>query len=114
MSNAFRDDKGIPFTEHHRVLRTVATAHCNVEPPVEHQEELVGVFVDVPHMVTLGMGDTDVVVVHPSNDAGTPDRDKRGQGLVQVDWSVSHAPPLSPEARLGATDTDMDTTPTRR
>src|SRR5580658_8140859 len=41
----------------------VGVAQRDVEPAVEHQEELVGVVVYVPDVLAAGMGNPDVVVV---------------------------------------------------
>ena len=67
----------------------------DVEPAVEDEEELVGVGVDVPHVVARGVGDPHVVVVDPGHDARTVDLLERRQRLGQVDGSGLHAASIS-------------------
>jgi len=52
-----------------------------VELTVENQEEFVGFFVDVPEMLTLGMGDPDVVIIDLADDSRTVDVVKRPERL---------------------------------
>jgi hypothetical protein len=61
-----------------------------LEPAVEHQKELVGIFVDVPHMLALGVGDPYVVLVHSGDDPGTVDVVEPRKGLTEIDALGSH------------------------
>jgi hypothetical protein len=61
-----------------------------VQLPVEHREELVRVVVDVPDVFALDLGDSDVVVVDPRDDARTPQCVEGVQGLTKRDRLVAH------------------------
>src|ERR671918_325266 len=93
------DHEGIALVELHQGLVAVAVPDCDVEAPLQHQEELVGVLVDVPHMVAARLGDAHVVVVHPGDDAGTVDLVERRQRLAEIDRLRAHTsdcPPAPP------------------
>jgi hypothetical protein len=61
------DDEGVALAQDDRVLG-FAVAQVDLELAVEDEEELVGVLVHVPHVLAGGVGDLDVVVVHPGHD----------------------------------------------
>lgn len=67
-------------------LRPASLAQCDVEPSVEHEEQLVGVVVHMPYVLTPDVGDADVVVVHPGDDPRTVDVVEPPQRLPEIDW----------------------------
>jgi hypothetical protein len=81
-------------------------AESNVEVAIEHEKELVCVVVDVPDVLALRLGDSDVVVVHGGNDA-------RAVGLVEGlersrqvhGFSDGHGIDSAGERRTEATET---------
>src|SRR5262249_51338328 len=54
-------DEHIPGAQRDRPLGAVGRAQRDVEVSVEGEKELVGVVVDVPHVLALGVRDLDVV-----------------------------------------------------
>jgi hypothetical protein len=79
-----RHHEHISGSERHPPLGSIGLAERDVELAVEGQEELVGVVVDVPHVLAPGMRDPHVVVVDPGHDPGAVDLVERGERLVQV------------------------------
>ena len=74
----------------------IAVAQLNGEPPLEDQEEVVGVGVGVPDELALGLDDHHLVVVQHSDNSRTEDLIDSGEGCRQVDLVIhSH--------RMGAT-----------
>ncbi len=69
MLGAPRHDEGVALAKHDGRFLAIGVAHGDVKLTVEDEEELVGVLVDVPDMVTVGVRDTDVIVVHVSHDS---------------------------------------------
>jgi hypothetical protein len=65
-------------------------AQGDVQLPVEHQEELVGVVMDMPDVLALDLGDAYVVVVDARDDAGAPQGVEGRQGLAEGDGFVAH------------------------
>jgi uncharacterized Fe-S cluster protein YjdI len=61
-------DERVALTQHDGPLAASAIAQGDVELAVEHEEELVGVVMNVPHVLALGVRDADVVVVDPGHD----------------------------------------------
>jgi AraC-like DNA-binding protein len=64
----------------------------NIELPAEHQEELVGVVVAMPDVLTAGVCDTDVVVIDPADDPGQVDLVELGERGADVHGAGFHAP----------------------
>ena len=62
-------------------IAAIGIPHGDVELTVENQEEFVGFFVDVPEMLSLGMGDPDVVIIDLADDSRTVDVVKRPERL---------------------------------
>jgi hypothetical protein len=71
-------------------VTVVAVPQRHVELAIQHQEELVRVVVDVPHVVAPGVGDADVVVVDAGHDARAVDLVDRRQRGVQVHGTIGH------------------------
>lgn len=65
-------------------------AQRDAQLSIEHQEELIGVVVDVPKVLALHLRDAHVVVVDPGDDAGAPQYVEGGQCLVETDGFVAH------------------------
>ena len=86
----FGTTKTSPCAEADRALGPVGVTQRDVELAVDDQEKLVGVGVHVPDVLALGVGDPDVVVVHPGDDARAVDLVERAQSGVQVDWLGFH------------------------
>ena len=63
MLGAPGDDEDVAGVQLDGALLAVGVAKGDVEMPVEHQEELVGVRVDVPDVFTAGVRDLDVIVI---------------------------------------------------
>jgi hypothetical protein len=75
-----------------------------VELAGQHEEELVGVVVDVPDVVAQGVGYADVVVVHRGDDAGAVDVVEGRQCDIEVDrvgCASGHEPILARPVRAG-------------
>ncbi len=64
--------------------------HGDVELAVEDEEEFVGVFVDVPEVLTSGMRDPNVVIIDLGNDSRAVYVVKRLECLGQIDGLGSH------------------------
>jgi hypothetical protein len=54
-----------------------------MELTVEDEEEFVGVFVDVPQVLTSGVGDPDVVIIDLADDSRAVDIVKRLEALTR-------------------------------
>lgn len=65
---------------------------ADVELAIEHEEELGGVVMDVPDVLTMGMRDPDVVVVNPADDPRAVDVAEGGRSFAKVDRLGGHAP----------------------
>jgi hypothetical protein len=61
-----------------------------VEFTVEDEEEFVGVVMDVPEVLTVGMGDPDVVIIDLADDPRAVDLIERRQRLGEIDGLGSH------------------------
>ncbi|GAB3838896.1 hypothetical protein GCM10027610_043670 [Dactylosporangium cerinum] len=83
MFDAARHDERVALGEGHGVL-AVLVADRDVEPAVQDEEELVGVFVHVPDVLAQGVRDAHVVVVDPGHDPRAVHVVEGGQGLGQV------------------------------
>jgi hypothetical protein len=83
-----------------------AVPQGDVEPAVEHQEELIGVVVNVPDVLAPDMRDPDVVVVDPADDPRAVDVAEGSQCLAQADGGDCHASIVAARAdgRDGAQD----------
>jgi hypothetical protein len=88
--DASGDHENVPRAQAHGPL-TIAVAQRDVELAVDDEEELIGVVVRVPDVLAAGMGDPDVVVVDPADDARAVDVAEAGQRLAQADGRVCHA-----------------------
>ena len=73
MLGALRNDEGVAFAQHDGRFAAFGIPHSDVELTVEDEEEFVGFFVDVPDMLTLGMGDPDVIIIDLADDSRTVD-----------------------------------------
>jgi hypothetical protein len=62
---AFGHNERVTLAQDDRALPAVRLADGDIELAVEHEEELVGIHVRVPNVLTHRVRDTDVVVVHP-------------------------------------------------
>src|SRR5687768_5261973 len=71
--DAPRHDEDVTALQRNGALLAAGLAQRDVEPAIQDEEELVGVGVHVPHVVTLRVGDLHVVVVDAGDDAGTVD-----------------------------------------
>ena len=65
MRDSLRHDEQLTGAE-----LNVAVPHLDDQPALEDQEELVGLSVLVPHELTIGLGDLDVVVIEGGDDFG--------------------------------------------
>ena len=83
-SMPFGTTKVSPLRESDRRLAAVGTSQRDVEFAVQDEEELVGVLVDVPDVLALGVGDADVIVVDTCHDARAVDVVERPEGAVHV------------------------------
>ena len=92
MLGAPGDDEDVAGVQLNGAFLAAGLAKGDVETPVEHQEELVGVLVDVPDVVAAGVRDLDVIVIDPADDPRAVDLGERGQRLAQADRSRSHTP----------------------
>src|SRR6476469_180253 len=63
----------------------VVFTKADVDGPVEHEKELVGVGVHVPDVLPGEAGEPDVVVVEVGDDARTPGVGERGEDVVEGD-----------------------------
>lgn len=80
-----RHDEHVSLVESHHPFRSVGFAQVNVEPAVEHHEELVGVFMVVPDVLAFGLGDSNVVVVDPRDDPRAPRLVERSERVIEAD-----------------------------
>ncbi len=85
---ALRHHEHLSLLQHHGAFAASRIPQGNVEPALEHEEKLVGVLVDVPDVLALGVGDTDVVVVDVPHDAGTVNVGERRQSISEVDGPI--------------------------
>src|SRR5882724_5261252 len=76
-----------------------AVPQRDVEPAVEHQEELIGVVVNMPEVLAADMRNPDVVVVDPADDPRAVDVAEGGQCLAQADGGDCHAPIVAARRR---------------
>ena len=67
----FRHNEHVALAQRDGGLAAVSIADCHLELAVKDQEELVGVFVYVPHVLALGVGDANLVIVHAGDDPRT-------------------------------------------
>lgn len=67
----FRYDEHVALAQRDGGLAAVSIADCHIELAVEDQKELVGVFVYVPHVLALGVGHANLVIVHAGDDPRT-------------------------------------------
>jgi len=81
---ALRDHEDLPRAQAHGPL-TAAIPQGDIELAVEYQEELIGVVVHMPDVLTPDMRDPDVVVVDPADDPRAVDVAEGGQRLAQAD-----------------------------
>ncbi len=79
-----RHDEGVALTQRDGRLIAGGAAQFDVEGAVEDEEELVGVVVGVPHVLSPGVRDSHVVVIDGGDDPGAPHIIERDQCLVQV------------------------------
>jgi hypothetical protein len=70
---------------------TVGVAQSDIELSVKGQEELVGVVVDVPHVLAASVSDPDIVVVDSGHDPWAVVLVERGERLPEVHWLQLHA-----------------------
>ncbi len=68
MFDSLRDDEGVALDEMDGRFDAVDVTDRDVEGSVEDEEELVGVVVAVPHVITQGVRNPYVVVVHAGDD----------------------------------------------
>src|SRR6266508_2754296 len=68
MRDSLRHDEQLTGAE-----LNVAVPHLDDQPALEDQEELVGISVLVPHELTVGLGDLDVVVIEAGDDLWAPE-----------------------------------------
>ena len=60
-------------------------SNSDVQFPIEHHKELVGVGVRVPNVFALYLGDPNVVVIDLGQDSRTPELFKRAENLMDID-----------------------------
>jgi pimeloyl-ACP methyl ester carboxylesterase/AraC-like DNA-binding protein len=72
-------------------LTAIWIAQRDVEPAVDHEEELVCLLVDVPDVLAPRVSDLDVVVVDAAEDARAVDVAEGGQCLGEADGRCCHA-----------------------
>ena len=71
MLGTFRHDERVALAQRNGGLAAVSIADCHIKLAVEDQEKLVGVFVYVSHVLALGVGHANLVVVHSGDDPRT-------------------------------------------
>lgn len=90
----------VPGPQFHGPLTTApGVTERNIELPAEYQEELIGVVVAMPDVLTAGVRDTNVVVVDPADDPGQVDVVELGERGGYVDWAGFHDPHDPPPGR---------------
>jgi AraC-like DNA-binding protein len=88
---AFGDHEDVPGAQLDGSFLAAGLAQRDGESAVDHQEELIGVLVDVPDVLTRGMRDLDVVVINPADDARAINVIECGKCLAQTDGRGGHA-----------------------
>ncbi len=82
------NDKSVADGKAHRALRTRVVSKGDIEAAIQNQKELVGVFVDMPHVFPLDVRDSHVVVVDLCDDSRAVDLIERGQGVAEIDGNA--------------------------
>jgi hypothetical protein len=77
-------------------LRPVVAAEEDVELPLDDEEELVGVLVHVPDVLSQGVRDAHVVVVHADHDPRAVDIVKGSEGGRQIHRLSGRHHPIMP------------------
>lgn len=75
---------------------------------VDHQEELIGVVVDVPDVLTRGVRHFDVVIINPADNTWAVDIVEGGQCLAQADGRDCHASIISSAKTWVLYDLDVE------
>jgi RNA polymerase sigma factor (sigma-70 family) len=80
----------VPGVQFDGSLRAVRIAQRDGEPAIDHEEELIGLLVDVPDVLALCVRHLDVVVVDPADDSRAVDVAEGGQCLGEPDGCGCH------------------------
>lgn len=83
--DATRYDEHLPWAE-----GDVAVSQLDGELPRNHQEQLVGLLMRVPHELTLELHELDFVIVEPRHNLRRPVLGDEGEFLNKVDGCVRH------------------------
>lgn len=78
-------DKRVALPKLDHAFAALRIAQCEVKVTVENEEELVGVVVDVPDLVSPRVGDLDGVIVHACHDSRAVEVVEGCERLAQVD-----------------------------
>ena len=70
-------------------------AQLDAHAAVEHDEDLVGIGVAMPHELALDLHELELIVVHPGDDLGRPVVAEAPQLVPEVDGLMAHAPGLT-------------------
>ena len=96
MLDALGDHKDVTCTEFGGAFLAIRFAQHDVELAVDHQEELIGVLMDVPDVLTRGVRHFDVVIIDPAHDPGAVDIVEGGQRLAEADGRDCHGSIITP------------------
>jgi AraC-like DNA-binding protein len=88
---ALGDHEDVPGAQLDGAFLAAGPAQRDGEPAVDDQEELIGVLVDVPDVLTLGVRDLNVVIINPADNARAVKVIERGQRLAEADGHGGHA-----------------------
>lgn len=96
MLHSSRNDEDVASMQVNGPRAAVRVPKGDVEVAVQNQEELVGVVVDVPDMLALHLGDSNVIVVDARDDARAPQVVERLERGIEIEGCVCHATSLPP------------------
>jgi hypothetical protein len=108
------DDEDVAGAQLGGALPAVGAAQRDGEPAGDHQEKFIGVLVDVPDVLALGVRDLNVVIVNPADNARAVNVVEGGQCLAQADGEGCHAFSIGPAKTPVLYDLDVDAEPAGR